>query len=489
MRQFENGFLWGGATAANQFEGGWNEGGKGLSTADVTRFKPDVDVEDMQKQWEITSADIEEAIRTSDTTYYPKRHGSDFYHHYKEDIALMAEMGFKVFRMSIAWSRIFPRGDEKAPNEEGLAFYDRVFDELRKYGIEPLVTMSHYEPPLAFVTEYDGWYSRESVEFFTRYARAICTRYKDKVKYWLTFNEVDSVIRHPFMTGGLIEDHFDSPEAFEQAIYQAMHHQFVASALATKICHETIPDAKVGCMLTKLTFYPYTCKPEDVMKAQQDMRATLAFADVQVFGKYPAYLKALYKKKNIVLKTELGDDEILRSHPVDFISFSYYSSSCSAVDTTGLDVAEGNTCAAIKNPHLKASAWGWQIDPLGLRISMVDLYDRYRLPLFIVENGLGAHDTLEADGTINDDYRIHYMKEHIKTMYDAVVEDGVELMGYTCWGCIDLVSNSSNQMSKRYGMVYVDCDDYGKGTFDRKKKKSFDWYKEVIATNGANVLN
>lgn len=344
----------------------------------------------MQKQWEITSADIEQAIRTQDTAYYPKRHGSDFYHHYKEDIALMAEMGFKVFRMSIAWSRIFPRGDEETPNEEGLAFYDRVFDELHKYGIEPLVTMSHYEPPLAFVTEYDGWYSRESVTFFTRYVTAICNRYKDKVKYWLTFNEVDSVIRHPFMTGGLIEDHFPSHEAFEQALYQAMHHQFVASALATKICHQTIPGSKVGCMLTKLTFYPYTCRPEDVLKAQQDMRATLAFADVQVFGRYPAYLKALYKKKNIVLKKETGDDEILGSYPVDFISFSYYSSSCSAADTTGLIVAEGNTCAAIKNPYLKASAWGWQIDPVGLRISMVDLYDRYRLPLFIVENGLGA---------------------------------------------------------------------------------------------------
>lgn len=488
MKQFKEGFLWGGATAANQFEGGWNEGGKGLSTADVTRFKPDVDVQDMQKQWEITSKDIEEAVRTLDSTYYPKRHGSDFYHHFKEDIALMAEMGFKVFRMSIAWSRIFPRGDELTPNEEGLRFYDQVFDELRKYGIEPLVTMSHYEPPLAFVTEYDGWYSRRSVEFFLRYVETIVTRYKDKVKYWLTFNEIDSVIRHPFMTGGLIEDHFETPEKFEQAIYQAMHHQFVASALATKLCHEIIPDSKVGCMLTKLTFYPYTCKPEDVLKAQQDMRATLAFADVQVFGEYPAYLKALYKRKNISIQKEMGDDEILKSYPVDFISFSYYSSSCSAVDTTGLDVAEGNTCAAIKNPYLKASPWGWQIDPTGLRISMVDLYDRYRLPLFIVENGLGTHDKVEADGSIQDDYRIHYMAEHIKTMYDAVVEDGVDLMGYTCWGCIDLVSNSSNQMSKRYGMVYVDCDDYGKGTYNRTRKKSFGWYKDVIATNGGSVL-
>lgn len=488
MKQFKDGFLWGGATAANQFEGGWNEGGKGLSTADVTRFKPDVDVQDMQTQWEITSEDIKKAAGTLDTVYYPKRHGSDFYHHYKEDIALMAEMGFKVFRMSIAWSRIFPRGDELVPNEEGLAFYDSVFDELNRYGIEPLVTMSHYEPPLAFVTEYDGWYNRKSVEFFLRYVETIVRRYKDKVKYWLTFNEIDSVIRHPFMTGGLIEDHFETPEKFEQAIYQAMHHQFVASALATKLCHEIIPGSKVGCMLTKLTYYPYTCKPEDVLKAQQDMRATLAFADVQVFGEYPAYLKALYRRKNITLHKEIGDDEILKSYPVDFISFSYYSSSCSAVDTTGLDVAAGNTAASIKNPYLKASPWGWQIDPTGLRISMVDLYDRYRLPLFIVENGLGTHDEVEEDGSIRDDYRIHYMAEHMKAMYDAVTVDGVDLMGYTCWGCIDLVSNSSNQMSKRYGMVYVDCDDYGRGTYKRTRKKSFDWYREVIASNGASVL-
>lgn len=487
-KTFPEGFLWGGATAANQYEGGWNEGGKGVSVSDVTLFKPDVDVQDMDKQWEITSEDIEKALKTNDVTYYPKRHGSDFYHHYKEDIKLMAEMGFKVYRLSIAWSRIFPRGDELEPNEEGLKFYDDVFDELKKYNIEPLVTMSHYEPPLAFVLEYDGWYSRKSIEFFTRYVETICCRYKDKVKYWLTFNEVDSIIRHPFMTGGLIEDHFKDEKDFENAIYQAMHHQFIASALATKICHEIIPDSKVGCMLTKLTYYPYTCKPEDVLKAQQDMRKTLAFADVQIYGKYPAYLKALYKKKGIEIKKEIGDDEIMKSYPVDFVSFSYYASSCSAEDTSGLDIAPGNTASSIKNPYLKASPWGWQIDPIGLRISMVDLYDRYRLPLFIVENGLGTADKIESDGTIQDDYRIHYMEQHIKSMYDAITEDGVELMGYTCWGCIDLVSNSTSQMTKRYGLVYVDCDDYGKGTFKRIKKKSFDWYKKVIASNGENIL-
>ncbi len=486
-KNFPEGFLWGGATAANQYEGGWNEGGKGPSVSDVAILKPHVDIEDMQMQWEITSKDIEDALKTNDTSMYPKRHGADFYHHYKEDIALMAEMGFKVYRLSIAWSRIFPRGDELEANEEGLLFYDKVFNECKKYGIEPLVTMSHYEPPLAFVKEYNGWYSRKGIEFFSRYVKAICTRYKDKVKYWLTFNEIDSVVRHPFMTGGLIRDHFSKNE-FDQAIYQAMHHQFVASALATKYCHEIIPDAKVGCMLTKLTYYPYSCKPKDVLKAQQDMRKTLAFADVQVFGKYPPYLKALYKNEGVHIKKEIGDDEIIKNYPVDFVSFSYYASSCSAEDTTGLDVAPGNTSSSIKNPYLKASPWGWQIDPIGLRISMVDLYDRYRLPLFIVENGLGTYDKVETDGSIQDDYRIHYMKEHIKTMHDAMFVDGVELMGYTPWGCIDLVSNSTTQMTKRYGMVYVDCDDYGNGTFARTRKKSFYWYKKLIESNGATAF-
>jgi len=486
-KEFPKDFLWGGATAANQFEGGWNAGGKGLSVSDVAKFKPTVDVENMAAHVAITSKDIEEAIASKDTSIYPKRNASDFYHHYKEDIKMLAEMGFKVYRLSIAWSRIFPKGDELEPNEEGLKFYDDVFDELKKHNIEPLVTMSHYEPPLHFVTEYDGWYSRQSIEFFSRYVEVICNRYKDKVKYWLTFNEIDSVVRHPFMTGGLIEDHFKKEE-FEQALYQAMHHQFVASALATKICHEIIPDSKVGCMLTKLTYYPLTCKPEDVLKAQQDMRKTYAFSDTQVFGEYPAYLLSLYEKKGITINKEISDDEIMKSYPVDFVSFSYYSSSCSTMDTTNIQMAAGNTTTAIKNPYLKASDWGWQIDAIGLRISMVDLYDRYRKPLFIVENGLGAKDVLEDDGTVNDEYRIEYFKEHIKTMYDAMYEDGVKLLGYTTWGCIDLVSNSTNQMSKRYGFIYVDCDDYGNGTFKRFKKKSFDWYKKVIKTNGSCVL-
>lgn len=482
-RKFPEGFLWGGATAANQYEGGWNEGGKGVSVSDCARHHLDIDVQNYKAHNSITSQDIEEALKSDDDSLYPKRHGSDGYHHYKEDIALFAQMGFKVYRMSIAWSRIFPNGDDKEPNEEGLKFYDDVFDECLKYGIQPLVTMSHYEPPLNLVLNYNGWYSREVVDMFVKYVTTICTRYKDKVKYWLTFNEVDSMIRHPYTTGGLIEDRFPDKN-FQEVIFQAMHHQFVASALATKICHEIIPDAKVGCMLTKLTYYPYTCKPEDVLKAQQDMRSTYCYSDTQVFGEYPAYLLSKFKNEGINIKMEAGDLETMKQYPVDFVSFSYYSSSCVAMNTEGLNMTAGNTITAIKNPYIPSSDWGWQIDPIGLRVSLVDLYDRYRKPLFIVENGLGAKDEL-VNGTVEDDYRIEYFKAHFKEMLNAIELDGVDLMGYTSWGCIDLVSESTKQMSKRYGFIYVDADDYGQGTYKRYKKKSFDWYKHVIETNGA----
>lgn len=489
--KFPTNFLWGGATAANQYEGGYGEGGKGMSVSDCMRFLSDVDVTNYSRHNSITSAEIQEAINNRENLVnYPKRHGSDFYHHYKEDIALMAEMGFKVFRMSIGWSRIFPQVDDETPNEEGLRFYDSVFDECRKYGIEPLVTMSHYEPPLDLALKYRGWYDRKAIDFFVKYVEVICERYKNKVKYWLTFNEVDSMIRHPFTTGALVKDRFDGYN-FDEVIFQAMHHQFVASALATKIAHDKNPDCKVGCMLTKLTYYPYSCKPEDVLEMQKRMRSIYCYSDTQVFGEYPAYLLAKFKNENINIKMEKDDLDVMKKYPVDFISFSYYMSSCVAEDETGLNTTAGNTVTAIKNPYLKSSEWGWQIDPIGLRISLVDLYDRYRKPLFIVENGLGAKDELVSDGkgsfTVNDDYRIDYFRQHFKEMIKAVVEDGVDLMGYTSWACIDLVSESTRQMSKRYGFVYVDIDDYNNGSGKRYKKKSFNWYKKVIASNGEDL--
>jgi 6-phospho-beta-glucosidase len=489
-KTFPEHFLWGGATAANQFEGGWKEGGKGPSVSDVAKFtdpKEMKDLLDVHGLCDITDEQIKEALETNDEVFYPKRHGIDFYHHYKEDIALLAGMGFKVYRMSIAWSRIFPKGDEEVPNEEGLAFYDRVFDECLKYNMQPLVTMSHYEPPLYLATEYNGWYNRKTIDFFVRYVDAITKRYKDKVKYWLTFNEIDSIIRHPFMTGGLIESRFKK-EQFEEVEYQAMHHQFVASALAVKITHENIPDAKVGCMLTKLTYYPYSCRPEDVLKERETMRQIYCYSDTQVYGEYPRYLLNMYKNKGFHIKMSEEDLRIMKDYPVDFISFSYYSSSCVAENEEGLTMTSGNTQTAIKNPYIPSSDWGWQIDPIGLRISLIDLYDRYRKPLFIVENGLGARDQIEEDGSINDDYRIDYLKKHMIQMYHAIKDDGVELMGYTTWAPIDLVSNSTNQMSKRYGFIYVDVDDYNRGSYKRIKKKSYDWYKKVIETNGESLF-
>ena len=485
-RTFPQDFLWGGATAANQLEGGYREDGKGISVEDCMRQHFDQDLRDYNLQNHVTLEAVKRALETEDMVNYPKRRGVDFYHHYKEDIALLGGMGFKCFRMSIAWTRIFPMGDEEEPNEAGLEFYDRVFDECRKYGIEPLVTMSHYEMPVHLALKYGGWHSRKTVDFFLRFVRTICERYKDKVKYWLTFNEIDSMIRHPFTSAGLLEDCFPG-QNFEEVVFQAMHHQFVASAAAVKICHEQIPDSKVGCMLTKLTYYPYSCRPEDVKKAQDIMRSTYCYSDAQVFGEYPRFLLNYFRKNGIHIQKEPGDDELMRKYPVDFVSFSYYNSYCAAENGEGLTRSAGNTAVGFKNPYLEESQWGWQIDPMGLRISLVDLYDRYRKPLFIVENGLGAKDLLE-NGAVNDDYRIAYMQAHLKAVLDAIDLDGVDVMGYTCWGYIDLISESTRQISKRYGLIYVDCDDYGRGSYDRYKKRSYDWYRQVIESNGASLF-
>jgi len=483
--KFPENFLWGGATAANQVEGAWNEDGKGMTIEDCLAFR-EVGYADFTKQFAFTSKDLEEALHADETANYPKRRGIDFYHHYKEDLALMGEMGFKVFRMSISWARIYTHPWDEEPNRKGLDFYHDVFRECHKNGIEPLVTLSHYDPPLDIVLKYRGWYSREVVALFEKYARTCFEEYKDEVTYWLTFNEVDAMLRHPVTSGGLIEDQFtDVP--FEQAIYQAMHHQMVASALAVKACHEIIPNATIGCMLTKLEFYPFTCKPEDFLAAQRRTRSIYRYSDIQAFGEYPLFLLKEMEAKGIQIETKEEDAQILKEGTIDFVSFSYYMTSCMAGNTEGLDMAPGNTVNGVKNPYLPSSEWGWQTDPSGLRASLVELYDRYRKPLFIAENGLGARDVISEDGKIHDDYRAEYLKEHVMAMSDAINEDGVDLFGYTWWGCIDLVSESTREMSKRYGFIYVDLDDYGNGTYNRMKKDSFDYYKQVIESNGTNV--
>ncbi len=480
--KFPENFLWGGAIAANQAEGAWQEDGKGMSVADVAMYKPAVDVRDYAKQWHVGAADIERAMQTQDTTYYPKRRGIDFYHRYKEDIALFKEMGFKTLRVSIAWSRIFPQGNETEPNEKGLQFYEDLFKELRQSGIEPLVTLSHYEMPLYLVNHYDGWVSREVVGFFVRYAKVCFQRYRHLVRYWLTFNEIDSVFRHAFTTVGVVEEKYADQQAAEAAIYQALHHQFVASALAVKYAHMLMPGCLVGCMVTKTMTYPATCNPEDVLLAQRANRQNFVYTDVQVLGKYPEHLRRYWARKGIVVRMLSGDEEILQQHTVDFISFSYYMSRVESIKAETAEKVGGNLTSSVKNPYLATSDWGWQIDPMGLRISLIDLYDRYHKPLWIVENGIGAYDKVEADGSINDPYRIAYFQQHFEQIALAI-EEGVECMGYTSWACIDLVSASTSQMTKRYGFIYVDADDLGQGTYARKRKKSFYWYRDLIAKN------
>lgn len=482
---FPNGFLWGGATAANQIEGAWDEGGKGMTVQDCLPYR-EVGVADFTKQFAFSAADLDRALAADASDNYPKRRAIDFYHRYQGDIELFAEMGFRALRVSICWSRIYTDPRDPMPNEEGIAYYLDLFKELRAHGIEPIVTLSHYDPPLALLTDFQVWYSRECIDLFVKYARTCFERFGGLVKYWLTFNKVDAMLRHAVTSGGLIEDRFPGLP-FEQVIYQAMHHQMLASARAVKLCHELVPDSQVGCMMTKLMFYPYTCKPEDNLAIQQRMRSIYRYVDIQAFGEYPRYLLTAIERKGFSIESRPEDADILRAGTVDFVSFSYYMTSCMAADTDGLDMAPGNTVNGVKNPYLPSSEWGWQTDPTGLRISLVELYDRYRKPLLIVENGLGAKDTVEADGRVHDPYRIEYLAEHVRAMSDAINVDGVDLIGYTWWGCIDLVSESTRQMSKRYGFIYVDMDDYGNGTFERIKKDGFEYYRQIIASNGEHA--
>ena len=468
-------FLWGAAIAANQAEGAYNEGGRGLSNIDMMPHG----VHRMEVKLGGTPHPTLQAGE-----YYPSHTGVDFYHHYKEDIALMAELGLKVFRPSISWSRLYPHGDERTPNPEGVAFYRNVFQECRKYGIEPLVTLCHFDIPMGLVEQYGSWRSRKTLECFARYAETCFKEYSGLVHYWLTFNEINILLHSPFSGAGIA---FQEGENRSQVIYQAAHHVLLASATATRLAHQYDPANQVGCMLAGGSFYPYSCNPEDVWESVQKEQENLLFIDVQVRGRYPGYARKLFAEKQVQLHTEPGDDALLRENTVDFISFSYYMSSAISAHADQHTGAVGNMLGnSVVNPYLESSEWGWQIDPKGLRTALNQLYDRYQKPLFIAENGLGAVDKIEPDGSINDDYRIAYLRKHIEQMKEAI-EDGVELFGYTSWGCIDMISASTSQISKRYGYIYVDQDDDGNGTRQRRKKKSFDWYKKVIATNGEDL--
>lgn len=484
-KPFPEGFLWGGATSAFQCEGAWNEDGKGPSVAD-----------------HLTAGDRQTPRRFTrefdPALYYPSHEAIDFYHRYKEDIALFAEMGFKVFRMSIAWTRLFPNGDETEPNRKGIEHYRRVFTELRSHGIEPLVTLSHFEMPYGLMKKWNGWADRRTIDCFVRYATTCFTEFKGLVKYWLTFNEIN-LLMHPFgsvICGGLMprEDTVvalgprrESPEETNLR-FQALHHQFVASAKAVQIGHAIDPQNRIGCMIAAMVPYPRTCDPADILAAHRFMHeGNFYCGDVMVRGEYPAFARRLWAEQGVNLRWEPGDAETLKAGTVDFYSFSYYSTNCvSAHPERYAETAGGNMMMGLPNPHLKASEWGWTIDPQGLRYFLNVVHNRYRVPLMVVENGLGAEDRVEPDGSIHDPYRIEYLREHIKAMREAI-DDGVELMGYTTWGCIDLVSAGTGEMAKRYGFIYVDKDNQGRGTLERRRKDSFYWYKKVIASNGADL--
>ncbi|KMY49696.1 6-phospho-beta-glucosidase [Peribacillus loiseleuriae] len=476
---FQKNFLWGGAVAAHQVEGGWNQGGKGISITDV-----------MTAGTHTIPRKITDGVLEGE--YYPNHEGINFYARYKEDIKLFAEMGFKCFRTSIAWTRIFPKGDENEPNEEGLQFYDDLFDELQKYGIEPVVTLSHFEMPYHLVKEYGGWRNRKLIDFFVRFSEVVMNRYKDKVKYWMTFNEINNqtIISNPiyaFTNSGVI---YDEEEDKLEVMYQAVHHELVASAKVVKLGHNINPDFKIGCMVAALPNYPYTCNPNDVMKAFEADQEQLMFTDVHVRGHYPQRTLNIWKKNNFSIEITKEDKEILQEGTVDFIGCSYYLTNTLTADEdverTGSDLAGGGD--AVNNPYLKVSDWGWTIDPIGFRYYLNMMYSRYELPIFVVENGFGATDRVEEDGNIEDQNRIDYLASHIIEMKKAVEEDGVEVLGYTTWGCIDPISFTTGEMKKRYGFIYVDRENDGSGSLKRMKKKSFNWYKNVIATNGEEIF-
>lgn len=476
--KFPKNFLWGGATAANQLEGAYQTDGKGLSIDDALpggkqRFQLAASPE---FNWEI------------DEQYtYPNHHGIDHYHRYEEDIKLFAEMGFKCYRFSIAWTRLFPRGDETVPNAAGLAFYDRLIDLCCHYGIEPVVTISHYEMPLILAKDYGGWKNRQLIDFYERFARTVLTRYHDRVRYWMTFNEINSAFHFPVMSQGLVPRTGSDDYT---AIFQGWHNQFVASAKAVRIGHELDPQLQIGCMILYATSYSYDANPvNQLANVHHNQDFNYFCADVQVRGHYPHYTQRLHRELKVDEKRlDIRDEDLqlLAAYPVDYIGFSYYMSSVMDVTHSDREQVAGNLLGGVKNPFLKTSDWGWQIDPTGLQIALNNLYDRYQKPLFVVENGLGAKDELTADHHVHDDYRIDYLRQHIQAIAGAL-DDGVVVMGYTPWGCIDLVSASTGEMSKRYGFIYVDLDDQGAGSGNRWRKDSFFWYQRVIKSQGQEL--
>ena len=468
---FRKDFLWGGATAANQCEGGYNEGGRGLANVDVVPIGKD--------RFPIIAGEMK-MFNFDDEHFYPAKEAIDMYHNYKEDIKLFGEMGFKTYRCSIGWSRIFPNGDDVEPNEEGLKFYEDLFKECHKYGIEPLVTITHFDCPMNLVEKYGAWRNRKLIGFYEKLCRTIFNRYKGLVKYWLTFNEINSLLMFKDFIHNMSKDDIANN-------YKALHNQFVASARAVQRAHSIDPEYKVGCMIAGACSYPLTCAPEDVLKNQKKMQDSFYYCgDVMVRGEYPVFAKRLWKEDNVNLEYTEEDIKDLKEGKVDFFSFSYYSTTCTSADKNVAKDGLGNFSLGSKNPYIQYSEWGWGMDPIGLRYYLNEIYNRYEIPVMVVENGLGAIDELTEDKKVHDQYRIEYLREHIKSM-EGALEDGVDLIAYTPWGCIDLISASTGEMKKRYGFIYVDLDNEGNGTMQRYKKDSFEWYKKVISSNGEEL--
>ncbi len=474
---FPKGFLWGGAVAAHQLEGGWQEGGKGVSVADVMT----AGAHGVPRQ--ITAEGVIPGKN------YPNHEAIDFYHHFKEDIALFGEMGFKCFRTSIAWTRIFPNGDDAEPNEEGLKFYDEMFDTMHKYGIEPVVTLCHFELPLNIANKYGGFRDRRVVDMFVKFAVTCFNRYKDKVTYWMTFNEINNQrdVRNPFFAFTNSGVTYKEGEDRLAVMYQVAMNELVASAKAIVEGHKINPNFKIGCMLAFGPTYPETCRPEDQIEALKDMDRTYFFGDVHVRGHVPSYAKKLWENNGWNIKLEPGDEEILKQGVVDYVSFSYYMSYTVSSVKDNPNAVKDEFVSGVKNPYIKTTDWGWAIDPVGLRYMLNLLYERYEIPLMISENGIGLHEEPDAEGKIDDKARVDYFRAHISEMKKAVEIDGVDLFAYCPWGPIDLVSAGTGEMEKRYGFIYVDKNNKGEGTLARSRKNSFFWYKKVIASNGEDL--
>lgn len=477
MKGFSEDFLWGGAMAACQCEGAYNVEGRGLSTSDIHIYDKNLDRSHISQEGGGTREQVL-AYAADQEGYYPKRYGIDFYHTYKTDLGFMQEMGFKAFRTSISWSRIFPDGDETEPNEKGLQFYDRLIDEMIQKGMEPVLTMSHYDIPLHLVTQYGGFANRKCIDFFMRYAKLLLEHFKGRVRYWIVFNQINLVQYCGFGSIGICDDQADNMEELK---FQAIHHQFVACALVKAYAKQMDPEVRIGTMVADCTYYPATCRPEDIVLAMKRNRMQYFYTDVQLRGKYPEYAWRFFKENQISLQMETEDEELIRENRMDFLAISFYYTKIVDSEKHGMNPKEcGN------NPYLKPTPWEWRMDPLGFYNSLSQYWDRYGVPMIVAENGLGALDTVEADGSIHDSYRIDYLRQHIGMMKECI-KDGVDIFGYLSWGPIDLVSSSSAEMSKRYGYVYVDKDDLGQGSAERIRKDSFYWYRKVIASNGEGL--